>query len=142
MIYIEEKKFDRQLDLLTYFSDAESYELIIWMYPESKLKSIFNFTLNDGKELNGFPVTTYSNGVVAMRTPRVLLTKKLIGLMRKSRLLINNNCDSCALYFIGNNEWSICTIGHEGMCLVKDNQLLSDLVSVGFKASLDVPAWW
>ncbi len=45
MIYIEEKLFDRQIDLLEYLSPQGEFDLIIWFFPESKLRNICDLKL-------------------------------------------------------------------------------------------------
>lgn len=142
MIFIEEKRFQRQLDLLEYFISQGKFDLIIWFFPESKLRNICGLKLASKDLIEGEQVTAYGDGFKPRKTRRIELTSDLMNEVRNSAKEIQSNCDSLALYRPSEKNWSICTIAHEGMCLVRDENLIDELLSQGFSASLNQPEWW
>jgi len=142
MIYIEEKSFERQLHLMSELSNQSSFELVIWLYPESSVDSIIGVNVLESTSVNAIPVTTYENGVIAKCTQRLRLTKQLISEIAQEKDSMVRNCDSLCIYTPHNAEWQACTIGHEGMVLVRDTALLNNLKCLGFNASLHAPSWW
>lgn len=142
MIYIEENSFERQMHLFSELASQESFELVIWLYPESCIDSIIGVNVFESTTVNAMPVTTYENGVVARCTQRLILTEMLINKITQEKDFVAQNCDSLCVYSPKNPEWQACTIGHEGMILVRDTALLSDLIALGFDASLHAPSWW
>ena len=139
MIYVQEKDFPRQIELLGFISSIQPLSICAWQYPESKEKTILNISLQRS-ELE--PVTTYENGFVPFHTEPAQCTTEFLKTVKSSKQSIASNCDSSALYSSGSNSWFAATIGHEGMCLVKDHALLNKLLSAGFAASLEAPSWW
>jgi len=139
MIYVEEKDFVRQIELLGFLSSIQPLSICAWQYPESKEKSILNSALQRS-DLES--VTTYENGFVPFHTEPAQCTTDFLETVKSSKQSITSNCDSLALYKSGSNNWLAATIGHEGMCLVKDQALLNKLLSAGFSASLEAPSWW
>lgn len=142
MIYIEEKIFDRQVDLLDYFRSHGEFDLIIWLFPESKTRNICDLKLAPKDLIEGQQVTKYEGGFKPRKTRRVKLTSDLLIKIRKSSNVIKSNCDSLVLYPPNEKEWIVCTIEHEGMCLVNDDSLFKKLDSEGFNPSLEKPEWW
>jgi hypothetical protein len=142
MIFIEEKEFERQLDLLVYFMSRGEFDLIIWLFPESKLRNICGLKLAPQDLFEGEQVTKYGDGFKPKKTRRVELTLDLLNEFRNSATEIQLNCDSLALYPPSERSWSICTIEHGGMCLARDENLMDELLSHGFNASLKKPEWW
>jgi hypothetical protein len=122
MIYVEEKWFSKQIDLLKFFLGGSELEVIIWMYPESKFSHLAGLSLVHGVDISGEPVTIYENADIASRTMRQPLTKGLLDLAQNKRRNISRNVDSFVLYKPGEFEWLVCTVGHEGMCLVKEEK--------------------
>lgn len=55
---------------------------------------------------------------------------------------IVDNCDSLVLYRPNEKQWLACTIEHERMIMVNDDNLLSSILSEGFNATLESPEWW
>ena len=142
MIFVEESGFEKQLNVISWLSKSKNAELVIWLYPESVLNSIMGLPIHNSGAIDADPVTTYQEGVTAKCTARLPLTSGLIDIIYKERDLITNNCDSLCVYLLEEREWQACTIGHEGMALVKDSTLLDERISLGFNASLQAPNWW
>ncbi|MEH6448471.1 MAG: hypothetical protein V7765_07360 [Oleispira sp.] len=142
MIYLEEKWFSKQMDFLKFFLETGEFEVIIWMYPESKFSHLSGLSLESGADILGKPVTIYEDGHVPSRTERQPLTKYLIDLVEINRRNVSRNVDSFVIYNADEFEWLACTIGHEGMCLVQDESKINDLTDAGFSASLKAPNWW
>ncbi len=139
MIYIHEKDFEGQLKLLGYIASQESYLLCAWLYPESKALKISGQPIENS---NLEPITSYGDNAIPRHTCLANCTKARLQLFSSSQAAITANCDSLALYKSGALTWSAAAIGHEGMCLVKDEAMLSKIKSAGFKASLKEPSWW
>jgi len=142
MIYLREKSFKRQVDLLDFFCNQGEFDLIIWFFPEPVLSNICDLELAPKDIIQGEQVTFYGDAINPMKTVRVRLTKDLISKIRASANQIRQNCDCLALYRTGETNWVACTIGHERMCLVRDRDLINDLSFEGFNASLNKPEWW
>jgi hypothetical protein len=141
MIYVEEKEFKRQIDLLYFLTEKQEYKICAWLYPESNVEEVAGFKVLSNKSLIE-PITTYANGFLPHHTELVLVTKEIIKSFSSSKSELEANCDSLALYKPGATYWAAATVGHEGMCLVRQTDLLSSLVCSGFKASKDAPVWW
>lgn len=142
MIYIEESCFARRMQLISELANQESFELVIWLYPESSIDSILGENIFASTSVNATPVTAYENGGVARCTQRFQLTNELINKIVQEKDFIAKNCDCLCIYSPNNPEWQACTIGHEGMILVRDTALLTKLKTLGFNASLHAPPWW
>ncbi|UTF58614.1 hypothetical protein [Gilvimarinus sp. DA14] len=141
MIYIQESGLKRQLELLALLSEVEVCELVIWLYPESKIKHLAGILiLNDHENL--VAITTYEDGTKPRRTSSLLATSNFMLTLKSFASKLKCNSDSIALYPEGDKEWSACAVGHEGMCLVRNESLLSKIQSAGFSASLTAPPWW
>jgi hypothetical protein len=131
MIYIEEKLFERQVDLLEYFRSKGDFDLIIWFSPESKLRNICKLKLAPKDLIEGEQVSSYGD-YQPRKTRRIELSSNLLKEIRHSAKEILSNCDSLALYRPTEKNWAVCTIEHEGMCLASDENLIDELVSEGF----------
>jgi hypothetical protein len=142
MIYIEEKLFEKQLELLSFFNSPEKLDLIIWFFPETKLRTICGLTLAPKDLVEGEQITTYGDGFKPKKTRKVKFTSDLLIKIKASSKAIQENCDSLALYPHGEKKWLVCMIEHEGICLVSDNSFIEALLSKGFNASLEKPEWW
>lgn len=142
MIFNEEKIFERHIDLLEYFRSQGEFDLIIWFFPESKLRNICRLKLAPKDLIEGEQVTTYGDDFLPKKTRRVELTLDLLNEIRNFAKEIQSNCDSLALYRPSEKNWAFCTIEHEGMCLSRDDNLIDELLSQGFNASLKKPEWW
>lgn len=142
MIYVEEKNFDRQLELLEKISISEDAEIVFWLYPESKLDDLFGLSLQRSDYISAEPVTSYEDGVFSNCTKRLPFDERLLDLIECNRRVISDNCDSLCLYLKDSVEWSACTIGHEGMGLVRNVDLMDEIISSGFNASKNPPDWW
>jgi hypothetical protein len=142
MIYIEENSFERQIDLISALASQAPFDLVAWLYPASTIDTILGVSIYKSTTVNAVSVTTYTNNFIASCTPRLRATNAVINNITKEKDLIANNCDSLCIYSPENPEWQACTIGHEGMILVRDLALLSYLKSLVFNASLHAPSWW
>jgi hypothetical protein len=141
MIYIEGKDAGMQFKLLEYLSDQGSYTLIAWQYPEID-KSPILFLPTDSKRGEFEPVTNYADGIESKHTkPMDAQPSKLVYLINVKQQ-IRRSFDSFCLYKQGADEWYACTIGHEGMCLIRDDELITKLQEKGFTASTSKPNWW
>lgn len=141
MIYIEEKDFHRQFDLLAFLVGRMQFNICAWLYPESALKKLSGFEVtNNPFQLT--PVTTYGDGVLPKCTTLVQASDVSLNSFKSSSSELKKNCDSLALYKDNESSWYAVTIGHEGMCLIQDDSLLSNLIGAGFNASTEAPAWW
>lgn len=139
MIYIKENGFKRQMALLKLLAQRESYSICAWLYPESKAKTIAGYDLMNS---NLEPVTTYSDGTISKHTQPVICTPSALESFAEAKNKLVKNVDSLILYREGETEWFAATIGHEGMCLIRDKDLYSYVLESGFNASLEAPSWW
>jgi len=139
MIYVQENKFSRQIDLFNYLTSQDSYSICAWLYPESEASSIASQSITQS-DLE--PVTTYEDGTLPKHTKLVPCSEKTLKIYLSSQIEITENCDSLALYQANKLSWCAVTIGHEGICLVRDETLLQQLIAEGFKASIEAPDWW
>lgn len=143
MLYIQEKYFNRQIDVLNFLMGLDEFEVIIWLYPESKLKHLFGFELLHCDRYQGKPVTEYNDSdVIIRRTDRQKLTSSFITRIIESKRIFIQNCDSSVLYKPGENDWYASTIGHEGVFIVTEDNKQNELILNGFKASLEKPDFW
>jgi len=141
MIYVEEKDLEHQMKLLMFLISIETYELVAWLYPETEINKIDTLEVADNsRQLEA--VTTYEQGISAKCTKPITATNELIATLFLNKKLMAKNIDSLALYKPLNKEWEACTIGHEGMSLVKDSKYFSTLIEGGFNASKEAPDWW
>ena len=141
MIYIEEKSFNRQLELVSYLSNLEQLKICAWLYPESTVGSLagFNVSLCESWLV---AVTSYADGFRPLHTELIPASPANISALVNAALDLKDNCDSLALYKDNEKSWYAATIGHEGMCLVQNRSLLQGLVRAGFNASEKPPSWW
>ena len=138
MIYIEEKDFNRQIELLSYISSGKDLNVCAWLYPESDaLKLAGSDVIENNFSL--IPVTVYENGFIPKCTTPVKASIDSINVFGAAFNELKKHCDSLALYKNNESSWLVATIGHEGMCLVKDDSLLNNLIQAGFSAKTDAP---
>lgn len=142
MLYIETSSFDDRIELIKYFTKNGDHELIFWLLPESKARSVCDLKLAAKDLQEGEPVTTYGDDFKPNKTRRAKITYDLIGKICDSKDYININCDSITIYRKEEKAWLACTVGHEGMCLVKDDKHKLPLLEIGFDASNSKPEWW
>lgn len=88
------------------------------------------------------PVTIYGTGIKPRHTKPVEASALNITAFGEAVSDIAANCDSLALYGEEEESWFAATIGHEGMCLVQDESLLSSLSEAGYSVSTEPPSWW
>lgn len=141
MIYIEEKDFNRQIQLLTFLAGSTELSICAWLYPESSVSELAGFEVTENSE-SLMPVTTYENGFQPKCTSLVLANQSSLSAFSAAYSELKENCDSLALYKKTESSWLAATIGHEGMCLVQDNNLLNSLLQAGYSASSEAPSWW
>jgi hypothetical protein len=143
MLYIEEKYFQRQIALLEYFNSKGGFDVIVWLYPESRIWHLFDFKLVEGTAEEGLPVTRYNDSnMTRKRTMRMPLNETFIRKVKNNRRIYSTNCDSCVLYKQGENKCHGAAIGHEGMFILFDDEELLNLKRSGFSASKEKPDWW
>lgn len=141
MIYIGEKDFGRQIELLSFLAERGDYVICAWLYPEAQAKDLAGFAVIDG--FPGLvPPTAYGNDHVAKCTEVVSASEKTLEAFSNAKTSVMRNCDSVALYQRNQLSWAACVIGHEGICLIQDDSLLNELVTAGFNACLKAPRWW
>ena len=141
MIYVEEKDFNRQIQLLSFLAGGTKLFICAWLYPESSAKSLAGFEIIDNPR-SLIPVTTYENGFQPKCTSLVPASDSNIEVFGTAYAKLKKNCDSLALYKESEPSWLAATIGHEGMCLVQDSEMLNSLLQAGYSASSEAPAWW
>jgi len=141
MIYIEEKDFNRQLELLSFLSASIDLNICAWLYPESTATELAGIEATNNP-FSLLSVTTYENGFSPKCTSLTPATKGTIDSFGVSCEELKENCDSLALYKNNQSAWLAATIGHEGMCLVQDESLLTSLTEAGFSATTTAPDWW
>ncbi len=141
MIYVEEKDFDRQIQLISFLASSGNLTICAWLYPESDATELAGFAVIANPSLLT-PVTTYENGVLPKCTMPTSASEKIIKSFGSSYTDLKKNCDSLALYKESESSWVAATIGHEGMCLVQDDTLLNSLTQAGYSASTSAPDWW
>ena len=141
MIYVVEKDFDRQLELLVFLASIEKYIFCGWLYPESKISACSGYSVTSNPE-NLIPVTSYGDNHKPKCTEVTLASKSSITSFCANKFTVIKNFDSLALYKTNTKSWSATTIGHEGICLIQDDSLLLEITGAGFIASLQAPEWW
>ncbi len=139
MLYINELSFQRQIDLLRFISNNSTLSIGVWLYPESKVSMIAGLKVTKSSIQ---PVTEYYDGFKASHTELAKCTLEFLDRILLSKNEVFKNCDSIALYSHGKRDWEVATIGHEGMCLVKDATLFGQLQDEGFSVSSKPPSWW
>jgi hypothetical protein len=143
MIYITEKKLERQMALLQLASQLSgATDLVVWLYPGFNLTSFAGLAVT--RDSNGLlPATTYGDGSEKVsNTKPTHFTTSLVTKLVQGGSEIFRSCDSLAIYRTDEKDWFACTIYHEGMCFVKDNALLPQLIAQGFSATEEAPSWW
>lgn len=141
MIYVEETDFNRQIELISFLAELQPILICAWVYPESKVTELAGYSVHDNQPLIE-QVSSYESGTVPRRTELVQATEEHIKQLSDAKGSLKANCDSLALYPVHSNRWVVATIGHEGMCLVRNLDLLPRLRSQGFNASMEAPSWW
>jgi len=139
MLYIDELNFQRQIDLLAFISSNSTLSICAWLYPESKASMIAGQKVT---ETSIQAVTEYDDGFKPRHTELTICNVELLNLILSSKNEVFKNCDSFALYSDDKSHWEVATIGHEGMCLVKNVTLLGQLEDAGFSVSSKPPSWW
>ncbi|WP_028877026.1 hypothetical protein [Teredinibacter turnerae] len=141
MIYVQDDDLKSQLKLLEHFAGSDRFIVVAWQYPEIN-KSPVPFFPTSVAHRNYEPVTTYEYGVVAKHTKPTKAKPSMMAYLGNFSAEIVRAYDSICLYRVGSREWFACTIGHEGMCLVRDDAFLQELQGKGFNASTKQPDWW
>ena len=141
MIYISESSFTRQIELLAHLAETHQMMICAWLYPESTANEIAGFPIIRAPS-NLEPITTYEEGVCTGHTKLIRALVENISSYKAAETALVTHCDSLALYKVGESSWFAATIGHEGMCLIKEPSLLPSLVAAGYSASIEPPSWW
>lgn len=141
MIYIQESSLASQLLALEFLSGLLPCRLVLWNYPSIKKQKI-PLLANELLNQRFAPVTEYSDGTVPFHSKPCAAKPSLISYLNNFGSEIKTSVDSICIYPQASLEWAACTIGHEGMCLVKDDRYLKPLLAKGFNASTKAPEWW
>ncbi len=141
MIYVEEKDFSRQIELLSFIAGPRDLVVCAWLYPEAAVAKLAGFEVTENPDSLS-PITSYEHGFQPKCTTPVAANESNIEAFRSAYSELKNSCDSLALYEKSKSSWLAATIGHEGMCLVQDESLFKSLVQAGYPASSEAPAWW
>lgn len=142
MLYVIESDFERKIFMLNEFSKKESCDLVVWLYPESFLSKLLGVPFELYYEENLESVTTYGNNANVRRSYRLQLDQGLVNKIVMNKELCSKNVDSFCLYYKRKLSWNVCTIGHEGVCLVKDYGMYEFLRKLGYSVSKKPPVWW
>ena len=100
MIYIKEESFDKQISILHFLSKKEELDIIMWLFPESKIRSLCDINLAPKNLQEGDPVTIYDDDLQVKKTRRVKTTESLFIKMQNEKKTITENCDSLVLYHL------------------------------------------
>ena len=98
MLYFENDSFEKQIELVEYFSIIGNHDVMFWIFPESKCRNICDLRLSPKDLVEGNPVTTYGDGSMGKRTRRTTLDSNLVEKIRECKNDIKENCDSIVIY--------------------------------------------
>lgn len=142
MIYLEGTSLASQLRVLEFLSwKLPESIIVIWNYPDVERQNIPIF----GSKLfnQGFmPATEYCDGTVLRHSQPRVATPSILFYLNRFEKELRESVDSICLYAKDQCDFLACTIGHEGMSLVKNRDYLNLLLTRGFNASLKAPSWW
>ncbi len=141
MLFVEENNFNRQISLLSFIATTGDYNICAWLYPKSLATKIAGFIVTDNLS-NLIPVTTYEDGCKPKCTKLVSASEYNFGFFSEAKAELINDCDSLALYKRNELTWVASAIGHEGMCIVQDSNLLNILIHEGYNVLSEAPNWW
>ncbi|TFH80362.1 MULTISPECIES: hypothetical protein [Pseudomonas] len=141
-LFITETRFDRQILLLSKLSNQTRLELVIWLYPESRVDNVIGYRVNSPTSVNAIPVTTYAGHIAGRCTQRLPITDDLIRAIALNEVDFIDECDSLCVYHPSQAEWVASVISHEGVILIKDGSLLVGLEVLDFKVTPHAPSWW
>ena len=127
--------------MLSFLTAENKLSICAWLYPESKAAEIAGYLVVDNPE-GLLPVSTYDNDYKPKCTVSVLSGIDSIDAFAAAKNQVHKECDSLTIYKENELNWYAATIGHEGMCLVQDDNQLASLVKAGFNASIKAPHWW
>ena len=140
MIYVEEKNIATIEKLFIDLAESTPLALCAWLYPESEVEEIGDIAVVYS-DSTVEPYTEYGLDAACQRTELVEANEDHI------QDLFNDSdgtraIDNIALYREGEYEWYAVMLNHEGICLIRDDILMKDLLSGGLNASFDPPDWW
>lgn len=140
MIYITEDDNTVIQSIFTRLAERSPMVLCAWLYPESEVDEIGDIAVVYS-DSTVEPYTEYGLDAACQRTELVEASEDhihdLFNAPDATRAI-----DNIALYREGEYEWYAVTLGHDGMCLIRDDILMKDLLSDGLAASFDPPDWW
>jgi len=139
LIYVEAKSQDMQFKLIGGIAANAKLELVLWLHQGYEKDTILNVAISDN--LQGEAITSYADGTYPINTIRTEYNESIWIEMSKNKALIKEYCDSVTLYREGKYEWYLCTVGYEGMSLIRDDTLLNDVKLSGFNMSIEAPSW-
>jgi len=140
MIYVEEKKADRQIELLELIASDGNMLLCAWLYPDEVRDHIGGIAV-EYNDLKLEQVSSYNEAADTRRTELVDATAENIESLHKHMNKVGG-IDSLALYADGESDWEVAVIGHESLCIIRDERYLKMLLRAGFDASENAPEWW
>lgn len=140
MLYIEESSYHRQVAALRILADRDNAFLCLWLFPESDENAVAGYEVTPAQGLE--PVTTYGDGTVPSRTQLIPASEEAFSALLAHEAQIKASCDSIALYSGSQASWYAATVGHEGMCIVREETSLSSLEKQGFNVLTKAPEWW
>lgn len=140
MLYIEESSYSRQIAALRVLAGRNNVSLCLWLLPESQEKVVAGYEVIPAQGLE--PVTTYEDGMVPSRTQLVPASEAAFSALLAQESQVKESCDSIALYSGSHPSWFAATVGHEGMCISREDTSLSTLEKHGFHVSTKAPEWW
>lgn len=142
MIFIQEREYGRQIDLIETLSNMFECDLVAWVYPDSKIDLLFEIPLQEASLINADPCTTYEGQLKVRCTPRMPITDDFVKIMRDDKKTVDLYCDSLCIYSVNDRKWLACIVGHEGMILVDRSDLFGALGELDFSVSNSPPDWW
>ena len=141
MLFVTENSYSRQLELLAFVASTQPYYLTTWIYPESRSKSLYGLMVSSNYK-NLESVTSYNNGHIPRCSVPQTATPQFILNLKSAKKKLNKHVDSIALYRPNEKKWVACSVGHEGICLVREASLKDAISNSGFNVSDMKPHWW
>jgi hypothetical protein len=140
VLYIQEGSYQRQVAALRILAGRDNGLLCLWLFPESQENTIAGYEVVPAQGLE--PITTYGNGTIPVRTQLVPVSEEVFSALLAHEAEVKEKCDSITLYFGSEPSWYAATVGHEGMCIAREQDHLSRLKEKGFNVSTKAPEWW
>ena len=137
VIYVEDKTQDIHFKLLEKIASSKKLELVFWSYQDYEEGEFLGQPISSASA--GEAVTKYGDGAFPYNTSRIEYNADILALINQNKKMMEEHCDSIALYAPGSHDWYMCTIGHESLSLIRDDSLEKALSSNGSPVSLEAP---